>query len=486
MATSDERLVDDAAGVPVETWYGCYDGSWHGLIVEEAFAHPAKMSRALLVRIFTHLLREGWLKRGDVVVDPFGGIGSTGIEAALRGVQAVCCELEPKFVELATTNYYKHLDDWRLMGVPIPKMILGDSRHLRRHLAEVLQAVRPAAVIASPPYVAIATGAGGLNTRPPRHEGDQSGRSALSPSQSTDARYGEAEGQLARMAVGEVDAVLSSPPFLDARSDTTGSIKGGTAPTAHDPEEMGHSAGNINDLPSGDVDAVISSPPFPQPYTGGGGINVKGYGADGADKVGARTYQALGGDRAEGNLETLKVGDVDAVLGSPPWGNDATGAVGADKWAAPEDFLKAGRGHGASDEARLAQLERDTAKVYGDSAGQVGNTSGETFWSAAKQIVEECYALLKPGGVAVWVVKPFVKDKRIVDFPGDWCRLCEAVGFVPILEVQASLVAEHGQADMFSDTVKRTERKSFFRRLAERRGSPRIDHETVWFMRKQA
>jgi len=34
--------------------------------------------------------------------------------------------------------------------------------------------------------------------------------------------------------------------------------------------------------------------------------------------------------------------------------------------------------------------------------------------------------------------------------------------------------------------VKRKERKSFFRRLAESKGSPRIDHETVLCMVKEA
>ncbi len=43
------------------------------------------------------------------------------------------------------------------------------------------------------------------------------------------------------------------------------------------------------------------------------------------------------------------------------------------------------------------------------------------------------------------------------------------------------LVAHHGeQDDMFGDAKQlTTERKSFFRRLAEKKGSPRIDHEDV-------
>ncbi len=47
------------------------------------------------------------------------------------------------------------------------------------------------------------------------------------------------------------------------------------------------------------------------------------------------------------------------------------------------------------------------------------------------------------------------------------------------------LTSEVEVPDLFGGTVKTgTSRKSFFRRLAERKGSPAIDHETVLFARK--
>lgn len=585
-------------------WHGCYDEGWRDLIVPAAFAHPAKMGRGLVARIFDELFARGAVRRGAIVVDPFGGIGTTAIEGASRGVQVVCCELEPKFVALARENFQLHARDWSDMGRPLPQIVNGDSRQLRANvgpvLAECLVSSPPYAssdqnyargrttidwekgarsgmkndrisgpdasygdadgqlasmpegnvdaVISSPPYAEIASGSGGLNTKPAK-DGQQGGRSAAAPSQDTDSRYGTADGQLARMALGDVDAVVSSPPFLDARSTQTakGSIKGST-PTEHDPEAMGVSAGNLQAMRAGELaDAIVSSPPFTQGYSGGGGINVKGYGADGKDKVGARTYQGTGNERSEGNLESLTLGDVDAVVGSPPFGADATGHVSADKWKSPEAFLAAGRGNGASDAARLRQIERDREKTYGETEGQlaampmtssadavvssppyegslassedgidwqqakranndhrgqqrpgasvaaaypvseenIGNATGETFWSAALDIVRESYAVLKPGGTAVWVVKHFVRDKAVVDFPGDWRKLCESVGFVTDTEVHAMLVKEETTSHLFDGEVtKRRERKSFFRRLAEKKGSPRIDWETVYFMRK--
>lgn len=57
-----------------ETWVGCYEESWKGYITDEAFAHPAKFARGLIERILSEMLARGMLAKGDVVVDPFGGV----------------------------------------------------------------------------------------------------------------------------------------------------------------------------------------------------------------------------------------------------------------------------------------------------------------------------------------------------------------------------------------------------------------------------
>ena len=108
---------------------------------------------------------------------------------------------------------------------------------------------------------------------------------------------------------------------------------------------------------------------------------------------------------------------------------------------------------------------------YGKNKGQLGNITGPTFWSAARDILLECYAILKFGGVAVFVTKDFIRKGKRVPFSDDWLRLCESCGFVLVKRVQASLIKEDRHPDMFvGEDVKTTERKSFFRRLAERRG----------------
>lgn len=52
----------------IESWTGCYDAGWKGLIADEAFAHPAKFSRNLIGRIYRHMIERGWLAAGMTVV----------------------------------------------------------------------------------------------------------------------------------------------------------------------------------------------------------------------------------------------------------------------------------------------------------------------------------------------------------------------------------------------------------------------------------
>ncbi len=410
---------------PVVTWQGCYDASWRGAIVPEAFAHPAKMSRGLIERIFAELFDVGALVKGAVCVDPFGGIGTTGLEGARHGVQVYCCELEPRFVALAEANFALRRPLWEAQGRPLPVIVQGDSRHLRAALAPVMAD----AVVSSPPYVVIASGAGGLNTKPPKHAGQQGGRSASSASQDTDQRYGASDGQLARMPEGCVDAVVSSPPFATGDTASAQSI------TTRSDKSAAWVKANC------------------------GSAATQGYG------------------EADGQLGVMARGNVaDALVSSPPYeGRLHAGQDGID-W----DAAKSEGGSGGHQAPGVS-----AAAAYPVSRENLGNVSGDTFWMAARDIVAESYAILKPGGVAVWVVKRYVKHKQIVDFPDDWRRLCEHVGFETVLEARASLVQEDTRMNLFGEsTTRRRERKSFFRRLAEKHGSPRIDWETVLFMRK--
>ena len=399
-------------------WHKCYDDGWQGIIAPEAFSHPAKMAYGLLKRILSHAFTQGWLSEGDVIIDPFGGIGSTGILGAYEGYQVVCCELEAKFVKLAEQNFELHKDAWVEFGNPYPVILQGDSRQL-------CQIVEKAdCIVASPPFCE----SSGAMAKPETYKGFQHVGSVKHKGNDTKAGYGQTPGQLGSMKPGKVDMVVSSPPYA---------------------ESMEHSGG---------ID------PSKSKYTGGPNSQMN------------RSDTRYG--QTKGNLGNLKSGDVDCVISSPPWENSQEGASVAGPssgmWKGYESGFKAKPG---------GKIYETSQREYGQEKGQLGQAQGDTFWQAAKTIVEQCHQILKPGGHAIWVVKSFVRKKKIVDFPGDWQKLCESVGFKTVCVHHAMLVKETKHQTLFGDTeVKRKERKSFFRRLAESKGSPRIDFEVVLCM----
>ncbi len=409
----------------VSEWHKCYDEGWKDLIVPEAFSHPAKMSCGLLKRILDHA--KGWLRAGDVIVDPFGGIGSTGILGAYEGYQVVCCELERKFVDLAEQNFKLHKDAWLEFLNPFPIILQGDSRRL----CEVVE--KADCVISSPPFVE--TGqvcTSGLYEKWCKQHGrNPNGVSARGKNE----HYGTTPGQLGAMKPGKVDMVVSSPPYAE-------SLKPETEDQTNRKQERIAKSKTIHD-----------GRKLEKPSPGKAGLGG-GYGV------------------SDGNLGNLKSGDVDCVISSPPYEGSMTTAHEGDKNA---------RKHFNGWHGGKASYERS----YGKNEDNLGNDKGDTFWQSAKTIVEQCHQILKPGGHAIWVVKSFVRKGKIVDFPGDWLRLCESVGFKTICVHHAMLVKETSHQTLFGDTeTKRKERKSFFRRLAESKGSPRIDFEVVLCMTK--
>jgi hypothetical protein len=431
-------------------WHGCYDQNWKGVITSESFAHPAKMARGLLTRIITYGLEKGWWKAGDDMGDPFGGVGTTAIMAAYYGLRVICNELESKFVKLArghhctgydkaqwramygrfgrfdglcptcqrtagaignsrvipekephyfTGNFDLHDDKWDRLGLPAPVMNRGDSRYFDQIVH---------AILTSPPYVS-----GGHHTDV-MQGGNRNGRGQLgaaitSPpySGSLDdggpekqhpdgyersnnwTGYGKSPGQIAALKSGEVDAVVTSPPFLGARSDTTDSAGGiakegyeGKEPSRPSHKKLGErtyrvgagdhrSEGNIETAPAGEISAVISSPPYETIAAGAGGLNTKPAkeGQQGGRKKGASqdTDQRYGA--TPGQIAAAEKGKVDAVISSPPYADSVhSKSHGIDFSKAKPDYP--GR---VETEKRVAQhSERAENMIYGETEGQIG------------------------------------------------------------------------------------------------------------------
>jgi hypothetical protein len=242
----------------IAVWNGCYDDSWKGLISDESFAHPAKFSRGLIRRIYEYLRDEIGLPRWSVVVDPFGGVANGAVDAMDMGYVWAGCELEEKFWRLGEAN----IERWkRCHPEGQATIVCGDSRRLCELLGPVLRE-RASCVISSPPFEQ------GI----PHQDANFTTRLDGSRIAGAGLTYGRTPGQLGSLPPGDLAAALvSSPPFqgslqnsVEASGLTFGNARYGHADkrTAEIERTYGQTKGQLGALPSGDVAAVISSPPF--------------------------------------------------------------------------------------------------------------------------------------------------------------------------------------------------------------------------------
>jgi len=88
----------------------------------------------------------------------------------------------------------------------------------------------------------------------------------------------------------------------------------------------------------------------------------------------------------------------------------------------------ASREHAPSAEAEVAYLER-AEKGRVENPGSIGKLERETYLAAMFRVYGEMMKVLKPGGRAVIVIKPFARDHKVVDLPWQTWLLLEKVGF---------------------------------------------------------
>lgn len=442
-----------------DVWNGLYGESWKGLISDDAFAHPAKFSRALIRKIYDHVVDEGWANKGDSVVDPFGGVALGGFDAMRHGLNWYGCELEEKFVGLGNQNIalwnerFSRMPNWGTA-----RLIQGDSRRL----AEVLSAAD--CCVSSPPYAGneksdYLMSDDGKTRRRDEKRGFRQGHGCF---RGSEGAYGSSEGQLGAMKEGDLNLAISSPPYL---CDQFGG-GGNKHDKVIDAMKAGYGAteGQLGAMPEGQL--CVSSPPYNPPMSQDHNGSRGGQRGTTPSEKGAFVKYGVG----EGQLEGLSMEGHALAVSSPPF--ESSTQVNN----TPGDMTE-GRARWEGGKNSAARVKQDYAD-YGDN--NLGNERGETFWSASRLILEQLHQVIIPGGHAVFVVKAFVRDKKIVDFPGQWAQLCEAVGFKLLHHHRASLVEHSGtQGGFHEDKEIRVERKSFFRRLAESKGSPRIDNESV-------
>lgn len=381
-------------------------------------------------------------------------------------------------------NFDLHRRTWEEFGDPLPVLVQGDSRRFAEIVGEV------AGVVTSPPYADTIVNVEKDNATP----GNQVRKDGCASSKGTKAiRYGTTPGQIGSLKAGTLDGAITSPPYAESikgphketetaeQSQAKRNTAGGSLGQSQRHGGYGATEGNIGNLKEGAVDAVVTSPPYAN--AGGtpslGSVNKDDWGNEGTDIAKRRGLTGKYSDSPE-NIGNLKEGTVDGCVTSPPWAKQMnTGGADGDR---PGNLVRKwaeSRGRNPDAPNCLAKYEQ-----YGDSPDNIGNTSNETYWQAMRQVYAQMHLALKPGGVCACVVKDYVKNKARVPLCDDTVKLLESIGFHVFERTRAWVVTETREAGLFGDVVKIKSRKSFFRRLAEAKGSPPIDWEEVLWCQK--
>lgn len=400
--------------VLTDGWHRLYGESWSGVITPDAFAHPAKFSRALIRQIYKHAAEMNWIKSNDSVVDCFGGVALGAFDALRMGLNWTGCELEEKFVGFGNQNIklwnerYSSFPQW---GKAV--LIQGDSRKLSEVMGEA------GLCVSSPPFCD--NGMGDKRTFGGIKQPKKNWNEKTRPGGATD--YGNDPGNLGNMKATQAgfEMAVSSPPYIDSMERSNG-IDASKIKSKHGPNSQA--------------------------------VNTTKYGT------------------ADGQLGSMREGDHVLCVTSPPFEAAQTG--GTNIWSKAEVKHKRRFTEKSRRQGYLANLQSE-------NKNNLANARGEDFWSASRQILEQLHFVLSPQAHAIFVVKDFIRHKQRVPFTEQWAELCEAVGFRLIHHHRAYLVEHHGTQGTFQGEDKQieTERKSFFRRLAEKKGSPRIDYESV-------
>jgi len=370
-------------------------------LLSHSVGHPAKMNTRLTEFLILELT-----KPGELVVDNMSGTGQTGIVAALNGRDAVCVELEEKFHNWQL-QAKKNLATFQTF---IEKGSLTCIKGDARNLSKLLQ--KADCVVTSPPYSDMKKGK--LNpedwanrmekfgsTPDSRRERHTPGR--LKGAQSMSEGYSESPDNIGNLPMGEITVIITSPPYgKDVVPHT--SLRPGDVQ-----EVRGYSENpeNIGNLP---IDAIITSPPYSEGIGHGHAGTNANHDYEARLKMQERYASAF---ESDGNIGNLKHGEVSAIITSPP-------------------YEKTVKDHGKSDRATKINIEKNNTSSFSYNANNpdnIGNKAKETYLQAMLQVYAEMFKVLKPGGVAAVIVKPFIRLRKVVDLPFQTWLLLQKCGF---------------------------------------------------------
>jgi len=312
-------------------------GRYRKFFPDEAVAHPAKF----YVDVIEFIIKK-YTKEGDVLLDPMAGTYSLCVVGALLNRNCIGVDIEERFYRWGLEA--KRRVEAHESLTPKGKMIVlqGDARELSKILNNEIDMI-----ITSPPY------AESIN----KHAGGPVGVRNVGISTKTARAYSWDDANIGNLRYGNVDAIITSPPYAESLSTKSGGI-----------------AGKWN------IDGTAERKKIPLPYSGD-----------------------------EKNIGNLKWKDEDL-----------------------DETIRRLRSYGRSDPKAGGPYGRSLGHPYSPSEKNIGNLKEESYLDAMLRVYRECYKVLKPDGLIIVVVKPFIRRKKVVDLPYHTYLLLGRAGFKPV------------------------------------------------------
>jgi hypothetical protein len=201
------------------------------------------------------------------------------------------------------------------------------------------------AVITSPPYADVSKAPSRRDFWERLAQDPTSNRYGRKSHPTTGEGYGESKNNIGNLPLGSVDAVITSPPYGEAISKHAGGAKGLAVKkdfvcgiSTREARQYSESEKNIGNLPLGDVDAIITSPPYAD--TKKGEVDIETAKKIAEKKTthyssgnfttpgrvrGLKTLQS-GYSESKENIGNLPFGQVDTIITSPPYGEAQEGS----------------------------------------------------------------------------------------------------------------------------------------------------------------
>jgi len=121
------------------------------------------------------------------------------------------------------------------------------------------------------------------------------------------------------------------------------------------------------------------------------------------------------------NIGNLPLGDIDTIITSPPYAETISHKSG-----------------GPVKKIVNVDISTITARTYSENENNIGNLplgdisrseDRPTYFSEMFKVYNEMYKVLKPNGYAIVIIKPFIRNKQVLDLPYYTWLMMEKVGF---------------------------------------------------------